>query len=146
MTMPPTVHLVLPQVHDAELLAGRAVYDVGQGLGFAHDTLEEVKLAVVEACLNALEHGHGEVEVEVIAHPDAAAPYIEILVVDHGPGFDPTCVPPPSLERKLRGNRKRGWGLELMRHLMDEVEVSSSPGLTQVRLVRRREGAGSGHV
>jgi serine/threonine-protein kinase RsbW len=139
MSEPWRVRLTLPRVPDVELLAGRAVYDVGQRLGFPHDTLEEVKLAVVEACLNALEHGDGEVEVEVIAHPERTPVSLEVVIVDHGPGFDPGRVPTPRIEMKLRGNR-RGWGLELMRHLVDEVEVTSHPGLTQVRLLRLRGG------
>jgi len=61
-------------------------------------------------------------------------------VTDHGPGFDLDKVPVPYLEAKLHGNRKRGWGLELMRHLMDRVDVVSEPGFTQVRLLKRRGG------
>lgn len=140
MTEPARVRLVLPRVADAELLAARAVEDVGTRLGFAHDTLEEVKLAVVEACLNALEHGSGQVEVDVAGYPDGETARIEVLVTDHGPGFEPDKVPAPRLEAKLHGNRKRGWGLELMRHLMDQVDVVSAPGYTQVRLLRRRGG------
>jgi anti-sigma regulatory factor (Ser/Thr protein kinase) len=49
-------------------------------------------------------------------------------------------VQQPRIEEKLRAKRKRGWGLELMRHLMDEVEISSRPGFTQVRMIRRRGG------
>lgn len=140
MTEPARVRLVLPQVADAELLAARAVQDVGARLGFARDTLEEVKLAVVEACLNALEHGSGDVVVEVVGHPNGEGSRIEVVVTDHGPGFEPQKVPAPHLEAKLHGNRKRGWGLELMRHLMDHVDVVSEPGFTQVRLLRRRGG------
>lgn len=137
MTEPARVRLVLPRVVDAELLAASAVQEVGDHLGFGRDTLEEVKLAVVEACLNALEHGSGQVEVEVIGYPDDEGSRIEVLVTDHGPGFEPEKVPAPHLEAKLHGNRKRGWGLELMRHLMDQVDVVSEPGFTQVRLLRR---------
>lgn len=140
MNEPARVHLVLPQVPDAELLAARAVQEVGARLGFARDTLEEVKLAVVEACLNALEHGLGNVEVEVVGHPNGEGARIEVLVTDHGPGFELEKVPAPHLEAKLHGNHKRGWGLELMRHLMDRVDVVSKPGFTQVRLLRRRGG------
>ena len=121
-------------------MATRAVEEAGRRIAFPHDTLAEVKLAVVEACLNALEYGEGEVEVEVVAHPDNARPWIEIAVVDHGPGFDPTGVPRPVLEDKLRSTRKRGWGLELIRRLMDEVEITSQPGLTRIRMIRRRGG------
>ncbi len=140
MSEPSRVRIVLPPVPDAELLAARAVQDVGGRLGFSRDTLEEVKLAVVEACLNALEHGAGEVEVEVLGHRNGEGSRIEVLVTDHGPGFEPGKIPAPQIEVKLHGSRKRGWGLELMRHLMDAVEVVSKPGYTQVRMLRRRGG------
>jgi len=137
---PVRVCLVLPRVPRAELLASRAVEEAGHRIAFPRDTLAEVKLAVVEACLNAMEYGTGEVEVEVVAHPDDAHPWIEVAVVDHGPGFDASAVPKPVLEDTIRSARKRGWGLELIRRLMDEVEITSQPGLTRIRMIRRRGG------
>jgi len=131
------LRLVLPRVPHAELLAGQAVDELGARVGFARDTLDEVKLAVLEACLNALEYGQGQVEVELVAHREEA-PRLEVHIVDHGPGFDPGSVPQPHLTEKIRSDRKRGWGLELMRRLMDEVEVDSTPGLTRVRMTRFR--------
>ena len=140
MSDPLRMRLVLPKVARAELLAVQAVEEVGRRAAFPHDTLAEVKLAVVEACLNAIEYGAGEVVVDVVAHPDDGAPWLEVAVEDHGPGFSPSNVPRPALEAKLRDRRKRGWGLELMRRLMDEVEISSRPGLTRVRMIRRWGG------
>jgi serine/threonine-protein kinase RsbW len=140
MAEPVRVCLVLPRAPRAELLATKAVEEAGQRIAFPRDTLAEVKLAVVEACLNAMEYGTGEVEVEVIAHPNEAHPWMEVAVVDHGPGFDASAVPKPVLEDKLRSTRKRGWGLELIRRLMDEVEITSQPGLTRIRMIRRRGG------
>jgi serine/threonine-protein kinase RsbW len=140
MVEPVRVRLVLPRTPRAELLASRAVEEAGHRIAFPRDTLAEVKLAVVEACLNAIEYGTGEVEVEVIAHADDAHPWMEVAVVDHGPGFDPSGVPKPVLSDKLRSTRKRGWGLELIRRLMDEVQITSQPGLTRVRMIRRRGG------
>jgi serine/threonine-protein kinase RsbW len=140
MVEPVRVRLVLPRTPRAELLASRAVEEAGHRIAFPRDTLAEVKLAVVEACLNAIEYGTGEVEVEVIAHADDAHPWMEVAVVDHGPGFDPSGVPKPVLSDKLRSTRKRGWGLELIRRLMDEVQITSEPGLTRVRMIRRRGG------
>jgi serine/threonine-protein kinase RsbW len=141
MAEPVRLRLVLPQVPRAELIAGDAVEDLGQRVGFPRDTLAEVKLAVVEACLNALEYGAGEVVVELTAHPDSAYPWLEVAVVDHGPGFDPNEQPRPVLASKLHASRKRGWGLELIRRLMDEVKVTSHPGLTRVHMIRRTGGA-----
>jgi serine/threonine-protein kinase RsbW len=139
MPEPRTVRLVLPRRPHVELEAGQAVESLGLGVGFSRDTLAEVRLAVVEACLNALEYGSGDIEVELTAHADGS-PWIEVRIIDHGPGFDPHAVPRPQLRAKLGAERKRGWGLELMRRLMDEVEISSRPGRTQVRMVRRQRG------
>ncbi len=140
MAEPLRLRLVLPRVPRAELLAGEAVEDLGRRVAFPRDTLAEVKLAVVEACLNALEYGAGEVEVEITAHADESTPWIEVIVMDHGPGFDPSGVPRPLLEAKLHAQRKRGWGLELIRRLMDDVAITSRPGLTAVRMIRRTGG------
>ena len=140
MVEPVRVRLVLPRTPRAELLATRAVEEAGHRIAFPRDTLAEVKLAVVEACLNAIEYGTGEVEVEVIAHADDAHPWMEVAVVDHGPGFDPSGVAKPVLSDRLRSTRKRGWGLELIRRLMDEVQITSEPGFTRVRMIRRRGG------
>ena len=139
MGEPSTVRLVLSRRPHVELEAGEAAEALGLKAGFSHDTLAEVRLAVVEACLNALEYGDGEVEVEMAAHSDGS-PWLEVSVVDPGPGFDPGGVPRPQLRSKLRAVRKRGWGLELMRRLMDEVEISSRPGRTRVRMIRRQRG------
>lgn len=140
MAKPVRLRLVLPQVPRAELTAGDAVDDLGRRVAFPRDTLAEVKLAVVEACLNALEYGAGEVEVELAAHPDVARPWIEVTVIDRGPGFDPSGVARPVLEAKLHAQRKRGWGLELIRRLMDDVTITSRPGLTKVHMIRRTGG------
>jgi len=140
MAEPVRLRLVLPQVARAELTAGEAVDELGRRVAFPRDTLAEVKLAVVEACLNALEYGAGEVEVELAAHPDAARPWIEVTVTDRGPGFDPSGVARPVLETKLHARRKRGWGLELIRRLMDDVTITSRPGLTKVHMIRRTGG------
>jgi serine/threonine-protein kinase RsbW len=140
MTDPVRMRLVLPKTARAELLAVQAVEEIGRRVAVAHDTLAEVKLAVVEACLNALEYGAGDIVVELAAHPSNGTPWLEVAVVDHGPGFNPAQVPKPALEDKLHAPRKRGWGLELIRRLMDEVEISSRPGLTRVRMIRRWGG------
>ena len=139
MAEPMRQRLVLPRVARAELIAGDAVEELGRRIGVPRDTLAEVKLAVVEACLNALEYGGGEVEVELVAHRDEA-PWLEVAVVDHGPGFNPEDQPRPVLAAKLHALRKRGWGLELIRRLMDEVEITSRPGLTRIRMIRRTGG------
>ena len=66
MTEPHLLRLVLPHRPHVELEAGHAVETVGLEAGFSRDTLAEVRLAVVEACLNALEYGGGDVEIALL--------------------------------------------------------------------------------
>jgi anti-sigma regulatory factor (Ser/Thr protein kinase) len=112
-------------------------------IGMSADQVDEVRMAVVEACINAFEHSHAterKVEItfrlfgDVGPQRDGERPErLEIRVHDHGVGFSPSAVEEPRIEEKLRGDRKRGWGLKIIQGLMDEVEIlSGSQGTTVV--------------
>ena len=46
-----------------------------------------------------------------------------------------------SVSRVLGAASKRGWGLTLIRELMDEVQIRSNPGKTLVRMRKYVENA-----
>jgi serine/threonine-protein kinase RsbW len=76
-----------------------------------------VRLALEEAVVNSLKHGHGydpTKEVRVRFHVDRQRVLME--VEDQGPGFDPEEVPDPRAEENLE--RSCGRGVYLMRHYM----------------------------
>ena len=50
------VHLTLPVARDMEIAATAQVGVLGEILRMERDRIDEVKLAVVEACINAFEH------------------------------------------------------------------------------------------
>lgn len=101
------------------------------------EVLSDFRLAVLEACLNALEHGKAPVEVEVEARGDEDGVHFWVQVIDHGSGFRPEAVPQPQLADKLSSPRKRGWGLEIMRRFSDRLAFDVQPGKMVVRLYRR---------
>ncbi|RMF85429.1 MAG: ATP-binding protein [Nitrospirae bacterium] len=135
------LRLTLPPVADMELVAVRAADVVGRAIGLDRDQIEAVGVAVAEAFLNAVEHGGGrEVEVRVLEEcwKDGSRALV-VEVEDRGPGFDPERGP----KRRPMGRlKRRGWGLRLMRELVDELQVESQPGRTVVRLCKRREADG----
>ena len=92
-------------------------------VGFArHDLNNNLKLALVEALTNAMEHGNHwdpELRVEVEARLDREA--LEVVVSDQGQGFDPASLPDPTSPEQLLC--ERGRGIFLMRSILDEVEV-----------------------
>lgn len=135
------VVLHLPVVPNVELVAAKAVETLGMALGMHQTRVEAASVAMVEACLNAMEHGGGPVTVRLrIGNHDGSSCLI-IEVEDHGQGFNPERAPKNSPSRVLGCASKRGWGLTLIRELMDEVQIESSPGKTVVSMRKYVESA-----
>jgi serine/threonine-protein kinase RsbW len=63
-----------------------------------------------------------------------------IKVIDQGIGFDKSKVQIPKIENKLgTDERKRGWGLQLIKELMDTVEFESTKEGTTVTMTKKKE-------
>ncbi len=133
--------LHLPVVPNVELVAAKAVETLGRAIGMSQTHVEAASVAIVEACLNAIEHGGGPVTVRLRDDDHAAKPCLVIEVEDHGHGFDPVKAPKNSPSRVLGSASKRGWGLTLIRELMDEVQIKSKPGKTVISMRKYVESA-----
>lgn len=131
------VVVTLPMAPEMELAACEKASAVARSMGMSQDKIDEVKMAVIEACLNALEHSRAEMrQFEVIfsvlgrEEPEA----LQITVRDNGVGFE------PSVEES--GDRmpltKRGWGLQIIEGLMDEVRIESGKSGTTVVMCKAR--------
>jgi serine/threonine-protein kinase RsbW len=96
---------------------------------------DAVAISVIEACTNAIQHGHRSnagklVRLSFEIYEDS----LIITVSDHGRGFDPAMsgsLPAPDLLAT------RGRGIYIMRSMMDEVAFDFTHG-TLVRMVKRR--------
>jgi serine/threonine-protein kinase RsbW len=101
------------------------------------DRLADLKLAVSEACTNAIEaHESGPVEARVVVRCQEDHDRFEVRVIDRGAGFDPSALPGhPPVTDPARLEHERGLGIPLIRALVDEVHFESSPEGTSVRLV-----------
>lgn len=124
---------------DMELVAGETGRAAASVLGMQEDRAEEVRLAVVEACINAIEHSQsrdGTIEILFRLLRQEEPPWLEVIVYDRGIGFVPEQVPAPDLRQNLRGERKRGWGLQIIRGLMDRVEIESGADGTRLSMFK----------
>ncbi len=87
--------------------------------------LDRLKTAVAEAVMNAIEHGnHNQPELPVNIQVLASSSRLAMRVTDQGQG--PPIPEPeiPDIEAKLAGLQKpRGWGLFLIKNLMDELHI-----------------------
>lgn len=135
------VTLALPMVPEMEIEASKTAMAIAESMRMSPDRIDEVRMAVVEACINALEHSRSSdkevfVTFEVLGDQDPET--LRITVQDTGVGFAPEGVEEPLIEEKLKSRRKRGWGLKIIRGLMDEVEIHSGTEGTTVVMSKMR--------
>lgn len=117
----------LPSERGNERLAMERVAEAILGLGLPPARLERLKTAVAEATMNAMEHGNGyraEVPVSVKVLVSAAA--VSVRITDRGGGRPIPEAEVPDLDAKLAGEQSpRGWGLFLIKNMVDHVFVAS---------------------
>jgi serine/threonine-protein kinase RsbW len=138
-----TVEVRLPSRLGYEKVAMSTASAVAKLMGFRPDRIEDLKTAVAEACINAIEHGNRmneKLSVGVVLRADEDA--LEVKVIDDGTGThkQPGKLMKPDIDRKMHGEENpRGMGMFLIQALMDEAEwVAGSEGKSSyVRLVIR---------
>ncbi len=131
------VSLTIPVASDMEIVATAQVAAMGEYIDMPHDKIDEIKLALVEACINAFEHAHTRddrvhLTFRVGRDDDEGPDYLEVEVFDQGTGFDHEIVEIPTPEKTFAGKKKRGWGLQIIRSLMDSVAITSGEWGTRI--------------
>lgn len=125
--------ITLPKIPDIELVAHEGLERLARHLGIAEQKIGEAKILVTEAIINALEHA-GEKNPHVRVEFTMTTREITIFVRDYGEGFEPSAVPSPDIDAKLRTRDKRGWGLHLMKSLSDDFRIESGKNGTKITI------------
>jgi len=127
--------MVIPMASDAELVAAKAIEQIGRNINLAPDVINHLQLALIESCINAMEHS-GSYDKKVFLKFTVSAEKIEIIIESPGKFFDSEAVEGLTVEEKFHSEHKRGWGLKLMRTIMDEVRVERIGDRTRVILIK----------
>jgi serine/threonine-protein kinase RsbW len=136
--MPDTLTLSVPGRAEYVSTVRLAVSSLAAKSGFDIEAIEDIKVAVSEACSNILCHskiGEGHIyRVACTVHDDR----LEITVADDGVGFnaDTYEAAAPSEECLQVG----GLGIYIIKTLMDDVKVTSEEGAgTLIQMVKHVE-------
>ena len=128
--------MVIPMSDDTELIAARTVEEIARRVNFRPEAINQIKTALVEACINATEHSLSpdrKIYQRFVVEDD------KLVVTVASRGVVPGQVAP---ENGGNGNgepsakSRRGWGLKLIRTLMDEVEFQRVDDGTQLRMTK----------
>ncbi len=127
-----------------ERLAMLQVADTIGPLGMEPARLERLKTAVAEATMNAMEHGnHYRPDLTVAIQVQASSAAVKVRITDHGGGRPIPEREAPDLDAKLAGLQSpRGWGLFLIKNMVDEMSIASDEVHHTVELVMRLSGDG----
>jgi len=135
-----TVEVRLPSRLGYEKVAMSTAASVAKLMGFREERIDDLKTAVSEACINAIEHGNRlneKLSVGVVL--SAGDDSLEIKVMDDGKGMKLQPAK-PDIDRKMHGEEDpRGMGMFLIQALVDEAEwvVGANGKGSYVRLVIR---------
>ncbi len=132
------IELVIPRAADVELVAARALEQLAENLAIDALATGRLKMAVVEACINAFEHaGAADGRVRLVFSVRGS----RLLMRVENRGRPLASLPPRAAAgREARG---RGWGLTLIRELVDEVALE--PREDGVSLVMVKHLGGGEH-
>ena len=137
----------IPGEEGNERLAMDRVAAAIADLGLPPARLERLKTAVSETAMNAIEYGsQGNPDVPVDIVVETTAESIVVRITDRAlSGGVPSEPEAPDIERKLAGDQKpRGWGLFLIKNMVDSMDVTSDGSNQTVTLTMAREERNDG--
>jgi serine/threonine-protein kinase RsbW len=112
--------VALPRESGSVPVVRRLAAQALRAFGVADSHVEDVQLAITEACANVVEHAVDTDTYEV--RIELASDRCAITVLDQGGGFDATRVP-----KDVVDDNEGGRGLRLMRALVDNVAFEDQP-------------------
>lgn len=112
-----------------------------RGDGLSDESASRIMLVIEEAVANTIAHGFGGLPPphRLAVRLDITAAAVTVEVIDNGWPFDPTAVPGPDLSLPLEQRDPGGFGIHLMRHLMDHIEYRRHDGNNILRLEKARD-------
>ena len=131
------INLKIPMLPNMELIAANTAEFIANYFSFKKEAIEEVKSAVIESTINAIEHSDSKekiVEITYMLENDN----LIIKIHDKGTGYNPEDLDEPNIKEKFNNSDKRGWGMSLINEMMDEVDVVQNNDGCEVIMKKRR--------
>jgi serine/threonine-protein kinase RsbW len=128
------VRLEVPSAPEYVSLVRQTIENIAYRMHFRESEIDDLKLAIGEACNNAVRHGC----------PSSAHPYVTVICtmapdaleieISNGLAGGEAC---PVIVGKIDGDKEGGMGLYIMRKIMDEVQLCWEGHTARVRMVKR---------
>lgn len=129
--------MVVPMGEDNELIAANTVEQIARRLSFRPEAINQIKTAIVEACINASEHSFSP-DRKIYQRFRVESDRLVVTISSRGivPTNIGTGMNNENHDAVDVGEERRGWGLKLIRSLMDEVEFERVDDGTRLRMTK----------
>ncbi|NMO97285.1 anti-sigma B factor RsbW [Paenibacillus lemnae] len=135
------ITLNLPASADYVDIVRLNLYGIASKIGFSYEEIEDMKVAVSEACNNSVLYAYGQDGGMVDVFFEVTQDYLSITVRDEGESFESNGRSEGSEtlhDKELSDVQIGGLGFYLMEALMDEVSIKNQAGKgTEVVLTKR---------
>ncbi len=115
------------------------VADHARRFGFNEEDVQDIRLAVDEACTNIIKHAYqwrDDKEIQIrIGMRDSE---MLVSIIDEGVPFNPKNYSIPSTQDQLDQKKRSGYGILLIRKLMDKVEYRNKKSRNEIRMIKKR--------
>jgi serine/threonine-protein kinase RsbW len=107
-----------------EFIAGMA-----SEAGIDPHEIDNIELAVDEACTNVIEHGYAsdDPKKELTVRLEIDSSKLVLTVIDHAEPFNMLMYEPRDVNQLKNEGRDGGLGIRLIKHIMDDIDYKSSP-------------------
>ncbi len=125
------IEMKIPALSDYVGVVRLAVSGIGTRLNFSIEEIEDLKIAVSEACTNAVQYAYTKEDVDpsIWINCYINDTQLKIEIKDTGKGFDPDNIKPRTNDDLIDEDKSNlGLGITFIKSLMDEVEFKSSIG------------------
>jgi serine/threonine-protein kinase RsbW len=133
--------LAIPMGEETELIAAHTVEQIARRFNFQPEAINQIKTALIEACINAAEHSLST-DRKIYQRFRLESDRLVVTVSSRGLRVPENKLEAGAAERSNgnhppeNGKGRRGWGLKLIRTLMDEVEFERVDDGTRLRMTK----------
>lgn len=132
--------LTLPMTKEAELVAAQCLDQVGKNLKLNQDVIGQLQIAVIEACINAMEHSRGT-ERKIYVGFVADEHRLEVSIESSGREFIVQETGEPFGDSPAARPTGRGWGIKLMKRFADDVRFEKTARGTKTVLIKNLDSS-----
>ncbi len=122
--------MIVPMGEDTELIAAQTVEEIAKRHHFTPKAINQIKTALVEACINATEHSLSP-DRKIYQKFSVEDGKIVITISNRG-----LRLADKKAQEIAPDEGRRGWGLKLMKSLMDEVKFEQTDDGTRISMTK----------